>query len=173
MRAYKGFIQCAGALPSGLCTQSVLLRTVRVSRALCGASLQRLHTVCWCSTLRTLHPVSASVYGTSLKGFVRCEPTKALYSVLVLSPQGFAPSQCLCARAVSEQMSSCTRTCTYVRYELTQMSSCTGTCMSVRCEPTTALCSFPPESARIADRSIHVEPVRLRVLCENRQFRNI
>ena len=40
-RVYKDFIQCAPGL--------VLLCTVRASRALCGASLQRLYTVRWCS----------------------------------------------------------------------------------------------------------------------------
>ena len=58
VRAYKGF---------------VLLCTVRAPRALCGASPQRLYTVC--------ARAGASVYCTSPKSFVRCEPTKALYSV--------------------------------------------------------------------------------------------
>ena len=141
VRTHKGVTQCAGTRPPELCTQRlcaradlycpsqqglVLLCTVRVQRALCGASLQRLYTVCWCSPPKALHPVL----------------------------------MCSCGR---EQMSSCTSTYTYVRYELTnslcfcaggcadeggtvQMSSCTGTCMSVRCESTTALCSFPLRS---------------------------
>ena len=44
VRAYKYFIQCAPGL--------VLLCTEQASRALCGASLQRLYTVCWCSPPR-------------------------------------------------------------------------------------------------------------------------
>ena len=39
-------------------------------RSLCGASLQRLYTVC--------ARACASVYCTSPKSFVRCKPTKAL-----------------------------------------------------------------------------------------------
>ena len=57
VRAYKGF---------------VLLCTVRAPRALCGASPQRLYTV--------YARAGAAVYCTSPKSFVRCEPTKALYS---------------------------------------------------------------------------------------------
>ena len=108
VRAYKGFVP--------LCT-------VRASRALCGASLQRLYIVC--------ARACASVYRTSLTSFVRCEPTKALYSVLVLAPPGFAPSAHVLVRS-DEQMSSCTRTCTYVLYELTRyLCFCIGTCMPV------------------------------------------
>ena len=44
VQAYKGFTQRAPGL--------VLLCTVRALRALCGASLQRLYTVCWCSPPR-------------------------------------------------------------------------------------------------------------------------
>ena len=58
VRAYTGFIQCAPGF--------VLLCTVRAQRALRGASLQR---------------VCASVYCTSPTSFVRCEPTKNVYSV--------------------------------------------------------------------------------------------
>ena len=60
-----GFLQCAGARPPGLFT-SVYFSAVRAQRRLCGANQQRL---------------CASVYCTSSKGFVRCEPTKALNSV--------------------------------------------------------------------------------------------
>ena len=87
-----------GASPNGLCAVrayegSVLLCTVRAPRALCGASLQRLYTVCtracasvYCTSPKSLCGASlqrlcASVYCTSPKIFVRCEPTKALYSV--------------------------------------------------------------------------------------------
>ena len=35
----------------------VLLCSVQAQRALCGASLQRLYKVCWCSPPRALHPV--------------------------------------------------------------------------------------------------------------------
>ena len=68
VRAYKGFVP--------LCT-------VRAPRALCGASLQRLYTVC----------------ARSLTSFVRCEPTKALYSVLGLAPQALhRVLMCSCGR---------------------------------------------------------------------------
>ena len=128
MRAYKGF---------------VLLCTVRAPRALRGASLQRL---------------CASVCCASPTSFSRCEPTKTLYSVgqglcfCVLyephelctvriykgfiqcagaCPPSFAPSAYVLVRSY-EQMSSCTRTCTYVLYELTRyLWFCTGTCMPV------------------------------------------
>ena len=84
-----------GASPNGLCAVRaykgfVLLCTVRAPRALCGASLQRIYTV----SARA----RASVYCTSPKSSVRCEPTKALYSVLVLAPR--LCTECLCARAV-------------------------------------------------------------------------
>ena len=70
-------------------------------RALCGANPQGRYTVCWYSPSRALYPAlmclcgsvrskptraCASMYGGSPKGFVRCEPTKALYSVLMLAP---------------------------------------------------------------------------------------
>ena len=128
VRAYKGVM---------------LLCTVRASRALRGASLQRL---------------CASVYCTSPTSFVRCEPTKTLCSVrqglcfCVLykphelcvvraykdciqcagaRPPGFAPSAYVLVRSY-EQMSSCTKTCTYVLYELMRyFCFCTGTCMVV------------------------------------------
>ena len=88
VRASKGFVP--------LCA-------VRASRALSGASLQRL----W-----------ASVCCKSLTSFVRCEPTKAFYRVLVLAPQGL-----LCAR-VQEPVHM------YCLYELTRyLLFCTGTCM--------------------------------------------
>ena len=91
VRTPKGFIQCAGARPPGLFTSMyfstvraqtgvvrykpgfVLLCTERAPRALCGASLQRLCVVC--------ARACDSMYCTSPKSFVRCEPTKALYSV--------------------------------------------------------------------------------------------
>ena len=67
-----------GVSPNGLCAVRaykgfVLLCTVGAPRALRGASLQRLFTVCT--------RACGSVYCTSSKRFVRCEPTKALYSV--------------------------------------------------------------------------------------------
>ena len=72
VRTRKGAIQCAGTRAPELCTQClcaradlycpspqglVLLYTVRAPRALCGASLQRIYTVCWCSPPRALHRV--------------------------------------------------------------------------------------------------------------------
>ena len=139
VRAYKGSVQCAPGL--------VILCTVRAPRALCGASLQRLYTVC--------DRACAYVYCTSPKSFVRCEPTKALHSVrqglcfcVLYEPQelcavraykGFM--QCAGARPLrfapsayvlvgsNEQMSSCTRTCTYVLYEFTRyLCFCTRVC---------------------------------------------
>ena len=150
-----------GPRPPGLCT-SVYVCTVRTpkasysvlvlapqgfvllctsvrgepKRALCGASLQRL---------------CASVYCTSPKSFVRYEPAKALCLCVLYEPQelcavraykgfiqcagarppGFAPSAYVLVRSY-EQMSSCTRTCTYVLYELTRyLCFGTGTCMPV------------------------------------------
>ena len=128
VRAYKGF---------------VLLCTVRTPRALRDASLQRL---------------CASVCCTSPTSFFRCEPTKTLYSArqglcfCVLyephelcavraykvfiqgagaRPSSFASSVYVLVRSY-EQMSSCTRTCTYVLYELTRyLWFCPGTCMPV------------------------------------------
>ena len=76
VRAYKGFVP--------LCA-------VRAPRAFFGASLQRFYTMC--------ARARASVYCTSLTSFVRCEPTKALYSVLVLAPQALhRVLTCSCGR---------------------------------------------------------------------------
>ena len=134
-----------GASPNGLCAVRaykgfVLLCTVRAPRALCGASLQRFYTVCT--------RACASVYCTSPMIFVRCEPTKALCFCALYEPQelcavraykgfiqctdarppGFAPSAYVLVRSY-EQMSSCTRTCTYVLYEPTRhLCLCTGVC---------------------------------------------
>ena len=178
VRAFKGFIQTA-------CT-------VRASRALCRASLQRL---------------CASVCCTSPTSFFRCEPTKTLQCApgLVLlalykphelcavraykdfiqcalyephelcavraykgfiqcagvRPPSFAPSAYVPVRSY-EQMRSCTGTCTYALFHM----YCTSShviCGSVR-EP---LCLY------VAERSIHVELVRLRVFCEHPQSRTI
>ena len=83
VRAYKGFVP--------LCT-------VRAPRALCGASLQRLYTVC--------ARAYASVYCTSLTSFVRCKPPEALYSVLVLAPQVLhRVLMCSCGRMNMRSMS--------------------------------------------------------------------
>ena len=158
VRAYKGF---------------VLLCTVRAPRALRGASLQRLY---------------ASVCCTSPTSLFRCEPTKTLYSMhqglcfCVLSephelcavrtykgfiqfagarPSSFAPSAYVLVRSY-EQMSSCTRTCTYALVHM----YCTSShviCGSVR----ERVCLY------VAERSIHVEAVRLRVFCEHPQTRTI
>ena len=138
----KDVVQCAGARPPGLCT-SVYFSTVRAqtgfvrcepTRALyCVLVLahRALYPVlmCSCGFVRPeLTRACASVYGTSPTSFARCEPTKALYSVLVLAPQGFAHGAYVLVRSY-EQMSSCTRTCTYVRYELTRsLCFCAGGC---------------------------------------------
>ena len=85
--------------------------------------------MCSCGSVRS-EPARAcaSVYCTNPKSFVRCKPTKALYSVLVLAPQGFALRACVLVRSY-EQMSSCTRTYTYVRYELPRsLCFCAGGC---------------------------------------------
>ena len=65
-------------------------------RTLCGANPEGRYTVCWYPPTRALYPMlmclrgsvlseparaCASVYCTSPKSFVGCEPTKALYSV--------------------------------------------------------------------------------------------
>ena len=72
VRTRKGVIQCAGNRPPETCTQClcaradlycpspqglVLLCTVRALRALYGASLQKLYTVCRCSPPSALHRV--------------------------------------------------------------------------------------------------------------------
>ena len=67
----------------------------------------------------------ASVYACTVraqKGFVRCEPKRALYRVLVLDHQGVETSAYVLVGA------------------RVQMSSYTGTCTSVWCEPTSVLC---------------------------------
>ena len=100
----------------------VLLRTsVRCAsqRPLCGASLQRLYTVCAraCVSVPSVHCTSpksfarceprlcASVYRTSAKSFARCEPTKALWLCVLYEPhelfsvQGLQRLYTVCARA--------------------------------------------------------------------------
>ena len=105
VRAYKGFIQCAPGL--------VLLCTVRAPRALCGASLQR---------------ICASVHCTSPKSLCTVRVYKGFLQRAGARPPGFAPSAYVLVRSY-EQMSSCTRTCTYVLYELTHyLCFCTGVC---------------------------------------------
>ena len=98
VRAYKGFVP--------LCT-------VQAPRALRGASLQR---------------ICASVCCKSFTSFVRCEPTKAFYRVLVLAPQDL-----LCARVQEPVYMYC--------------ASSHDICCSVR-EP---VCLY------VAERSIHVD----------------
>ena len=75
--------------------------------------------------------ICASVYICTVrpqKDFVRCEPPRALYSVLVLAHQGFASSAYVLVQA-RVQMISCTRTYTYLRYELTSsLCFCAGGC---------------------------------------------
>ena len=56
------------------------------------------------------------------KDFVRCEPTRASYNVLVLAHQGFVQCASVLVR------------------ERVQINSCARACTSVRCEPTRALC---------------------------------
>ena len=122
----------------------------------------------------------ASVYCTSPESFVRCKPTKGLYSALVLAPQDFAPSAYVLVRPF-EQMSSCTRICTHVRYELTRyLCFCAGVCSLALVREPVCLYGASPRlffavflCARVAERSIHVKPVHLRVLCEHPQSRTI
>ena len=98
VRAYKGFVPlCAVRAPRAffgaslqrlytVCARACASGTVRASRALCGASLQRLYTVL-CTNC------------TSLTSFVRCEPTKALYNVLVFALQALhRVRMCPCGR---------------------------------------------------------------------------
>ena len=80
---YFCVFQCV-ASPNGLCAVRadkgfVLRCTVQAPRALCGASLQRLYTVCT--------KACASVYCTSPKSFARYEPTKALCFCVPYEPQ--------------------------------------------------------------------------------------
>ena len=117
VRAYKGF---------------VLWCTVRAPRALCGASLQRLNTVCaracasgtvrapralWGASLQRL---CASVYRKSAESFARCESTKALCLCVLYEPHE------LCAVRACKGFIYCSVHCT----SLTSF---------VRCEPTKAL----------------------------------
>ena len=112
VRPHKSFMQCAGARPPELCT-SVYFSTVRAqtdfvryepTRALYSVLvlahqslvpsayvLVRICTVRARKGFVLLYVVRAqrALCGASPKGFVRCEPTRALYSVLVLAPQGF------------------------------------------------------------------------------------
>ena len=116
-----------GASPNGLCA----VRTRKGVIQCAGTRLPELYPVLMCSCGSGLSEPAracASVHCTSSKSFVRCEPTKALHSVRVLAPQGFAPRTYVLVRSY-EQMSLCTRTCTYVRYELTRyLCFCTGVC---------------------------------------------
>ena len=82
-------------------------------RPLCGASLQRL---------------CAAVYCTSSESFVRCEPTKALYSVR----QGL----CFCVLYEPSRGASLQKLCASV-YRTSAKSF-------ARCEPTKALCLCVP-----------------------------
>ena len=122
-----------GASPQGLCGSVVLCSRVEG----CGDELK-------CESLYVC-TVRAQ------KDFVRCEPTRALYSMLVLAHPGFVQSAYVLVRE-RVQMSSCTTACTSVRCKPTrdlcfyaggvQMRSCAGACIYVRCEPTKALCSM-------------------------------
>ena len=112
----------------------MLLCTVRAPRALCGASLQRLYTVC--------ARACASVYCTSPKSFARYEPTEALCFCVPYEPQelcavradkGFvslctvrAP-RALCGANLQRLYTVCTRACASVY--------CTSLTSFVRCEP--------------------------------------
>ena len=116
VRAYSSF--CVLYEPQELCAVRaykvvVLLCTVRAPRALCGASLQRLF---------------ASVYCTSPKSFMRCEPTKALC--------GASLQRALCFCVLYEPQELCA-----VRAYKGFCASvyCTSPTSFVRCEPTKAL----------------------------------
>ena len=112
----------------------VLLRTsVRCAsqRPLCGASLQRL---------------CASVYCTSSKSFVRCEPTTVLYSVL----QGlcfcvlYEPQELCAVRAYKGFVLLCTVRAPRTLRGASLQRFCASVCCTsptsfVRCEPTKAL----------------------------------
>ena len=76
-------------------------------------------------------------------------------------PPSFAPSAYVPVRSY-EQMSSCTRTCTYALVHMYCTSSHVN-CGSVR----------EPIYLYVAERNIHVELVRLRVFCEHPQSRSI
>ena len=120
VRTHKGLVQCAGNRPPRLCNQCFVLVRARVQISepvpLYGASPQGL---------------CASVYGCSVRtqmSFFQREPTRALYSVLVLAPQSVLPSAYVLVRA-RMQMSSCTSICTPVRYKATiYLCFCAGGC---------------------------------------------
>ena len=122
VRAHKGFTQCAGARPPGPCSKCLC------ARARTCAKEQACTSVPYGASPRGLW---AFVYVCTVrdeKGFVRYEPTSALYSVLVLAHQDFVPSVYVLVWA-RVQMSSCTRTCTYVRDEPTSaLCFCAGGC---------------------------------------------
>ena len=178
MRAYKGFIQCRQGLcfcvlyePQELCAVRAykgfaLLCTVRAPRALRGASLQRLCAFVCCTS-----PTSFSV--RVYKDFIPCAP--GLCFCVLYEPHGLCAVraykgfiQCAGARPSSFGLSA------YVlvrSYE--QMSSCTSVHM-YRTSSHVICCSVrEPVCLYVAERSIHVELVRLCVFCEHPQSRTI
>ena len=143
----QGLCFCVLYEPQELCAVRaykgrVLLCTVRAPRALRGASLPKL-----CASVCCTSPTSFSV--RAYKDFIPCAP--GLCFCVLYEPHGLCAVraykgfiQCAGARPSSfalsayvlvrsyEQMSSCTRTCTYVLYELTRyLLFSTGTCIPV------------------------------------------
>ena len=129
VRALKGFVRgeptralysvLVLALQGFVPTAYVLVRESANERAICAGESTRA----FCFYVRP--------YGRAQKGFVRCKPTRALYSVLMLANQGFVPSAHVLVR-VRVPVSSCTRTCTSLRYELTSfLCFCAGGCADV------------------------------------------
>ena len=137
VRAYKDFIQCAPGLVLLVLYEPHELCAVRAYKGFIQCALYEPHELC---AVRTY------------KGFIQCAGVR---------PPSFGPSAYVPVRSY-EQMSSCTRTCTYALVRM----YCTSShviCGSVR----------KPICLYVAERSIHVELVRLRVFCEHPQSRTI
>ena len=107
-RALYFCVRLYGASRNGVCA----VRTHKGFIQCAGARPPELCTQCICARAGTCANERAC---TS----VRCETTRALYIVLVLAHEGFAPSAYVLVRA-HMQMSLCTRTCTSIRYKLTR-----------------------------------------------------
>ena len=133
VRAYKDFIQCARGLVLLVLYELHELCAVRAYKGFIQCVLYEPHELC-----------AVRAY----KGLIQCAGVR---------PPSFSPNAYVPLRSY-EQMSSCTRTCTYALVHM----YCTGShviCGSVR-KP---ICLF------VAERSIDVELVRLRVFCEHLQ----
>ena len=139
--AHQGFVQCASVFARELVWMNSCARTCTYVRC------EPTRASCFCACGAggcTTELKCESLYACTLrahKGFVRCEPTRVLYHVLVLAHQGFVQCASVLVRK-RVQISSCTRTFTSVRCKPTRdlcnvlLSSCTSACVHdgfVRC----------------------------------------